>query len=90
MKSTHVIVEGQVQGVWFRDYTQRQALQLNSCGWVRNRGDGSVEAMLQGAESDVKSMLDWFWQGSPKSRVTNVRAQEVTSEEHYTTFEIRH
>jgi acylphosphatase len=90
VKTIHVIVEGRVQGVYFRDYTERQALQLNLSGWVRNKRDGSVEAMLQGADSDVTSMLDWFWQGSPRSKVANVRTREALSEEHYTTFEIRY
>jgi acylphosphatase len=89
MKTIHVIVEGRVQGVFFRDYTHRQACQLNLSGWVRNKGDGTVEAILSGADSDVKSMLEWLWQGSPRSRVDNIHTREV-AEEHYTTFEIRY
>ncbi len=90
MKTIHVIVEGRVQGVCFRDYTYRQALQLNLSGWVRNKADGTVEAMFSGAENDVHSMLDWLWQGSPRSRVDNVRTRELPSEENLTTFEIRY
>ncbi len=89
MQTSHVIVEGRVQGVCFRDYTYRQALQLNLSGWVRNKVDGTVEAMFRGAEKDVQSMLDWLWQGSPRSRVDNIRTREVTSEDNFTTFEIR-
>jgi acylphosphatase len=90
MKTTHVIVEGRVQGVCFRDYTYRQALQLNLSGWVRNKADGSVETMFSGTENDVQSMLDWLWQGSPRSRVDRIRTREVTSLENSTTFEIRY
>ncbi len=90
MKTIHVIVEGRVQGVCFRDYTQRQALYLNLTGWVRNQRDGTVEAVFHGADSDARSMLEWLRQGSPGSKVTNIRSQDVTSEEDYTTFEVRY
>lgn len=90
MKTTHVIVEGRVQGVCFRDYTCRQARRLNLCGWVRNKDDGTVEAIFTGAESDVTSMLEWLRQGSPGSRVDAVRSRDVTPEEDSTTFEIRY
>jgi len=90
MKTAHVIVEGRVQGVSFRDYTHRQAHQLNLSGWVRNNRNGTVEAVFKGAEKDVQSMLDWLWQGSPHSRVDNVRTKEVSTEEDFTTFEVRY
>ncbi len=90
MKTTHVIVEGRVQGVCFREYTRRQAHQLNLAGWVRNNRDGTVEAIFRGTESDVQAMLDWLRQGSPASKVLNIRTSEVPSEEQYTNFEIRY
>ena len=90
MQTIHVIVEGKVQGVYFRDYTCRQARQLNLSGWVRNRSNGTVEAILQGAEGDVLVMLDWLKQGSPRSRVDNIHTSAVTSAEHYPTFEVRY
>jgi acylphosphatase len=89
MRTIHVIVEGRVQGVCFRDYTQRQAHRLNLSGWVRNRQDGTVEAIFNGADSDVMSMLEWLRRGSPRSRVDNIRSRDVTSEEDYSTFEVR-
>ncbi|MCP4343000.1 MAG: acylphosphatase [Desulfobulbaceae bacterium] len=90
MKSIHVIVEGKVQGVCFRDYTQRQARQLNLRGWVRNKRDGSVEAILNGDDSDLTAMLEWLQKGSPMSRVDNIHTEEIISEDHYTTFEVRY
>ena len=90
MKILHVIVEGRVQGVCFRDYTHRQARRLNLTGWVRNKRDGSVEAVICGDESDITVMLDWFRQGSPMSRVDAIRTRELTPEEQYTTFEVRY
>jgi acylphosphatase len=90
MKTTHVQVEGRVQGVWFRDYTQRQAHLLNLSGWVRNKRDGSVEAILSGDDTNVKAMLEWLKQGSPLSRVDNIHIHETITEEEYTTFEVRY
>lgn len=90
MKTIHVIVEGLVQGVCFRDYTKKQAHQLNLSGWVRNNQDGTVEAIIRGAKGDVQSMLNWLTKGSPRSRVDNIRSHEVISEEVFTTFEIRY
>jgi acylphosphatase len=87
---THVIIEGLVQGVSFRDYTRRQAFILHLTGWVRNLSDGSVEAMLCGADSDITRMLDWLRQGSPRSRVDNLRIRQVPATEHFTTFAIRY
>lgn len=90
MQTIHVIVEGKVQGVCFRDYTNRQARQLNLTGWVRNRRDGTVEAFLRGDEGDVAAMLNWLKQGSPMSRVDKIRTSAVTSEKDFTTFEVRY
>lgn len=90
MTMTHVIVEGVVQGVSFREYTRRQAFVLHLTGWVRNLHDGSVEAMLCGTDNDIARMLDWLRQGPPRSRVENLRIRQVPSEEQFATFEIRY
>lgn len=89
MKMTHVIVEGQVQGVFFRESTRREASRLDLFGWVRNVKDGTVEVMLAGPDSRVAAMLDWLRQGSPRSRVAGLRIETVESDEELTTFEIR-
>ena len=90
MQTIHVIVEGIVQGVCFRDYTSQQAHRLKLTGWVRNRPDGTVEALIKGDDGKIAAMLDWFKKGSPMSRVDNIRTSGVTSEEHFTTFEVRY
>ncbi len=89
MKTIHVVVEGQVQGVCFRDYTKRQAFLHNLGGWVRNLPDGSVEAVLQGKEKDVAAMLEWLKKGSPGARVDAVRSSEDTVDQQYRTFQVR-
>ncbi len=89
MRTTHVIVEGVVQGVCFREYTRRRAFTLQLTGWVRNLADGSVEAMLHGADDKVEEMLQWLQQGSPHSRVDNLHIREVEDREVYSNFAIR-
>jgi acylphosphatase len=90
MRRIHVIVEGLVQGVCFRDYTRRQAFTLQLTGWVRNLPDGSVEVMLCGESDRVATMLQWLRQGSPRSRVDELHIDELVGEELCTTFEIRY
>jgi acylphosphatase len=85
-----VIVEGLVQGVFFRDYTYRQALELNISGYVRNLPNRTVEAVLQGEERAVESMLAWLKQGSPRSQVKHLRVQDFDTEEQFSSFEIRY
>lgn len=86
----HVIVNGRVQGVFFRVYTQRQAKSLGLTGWVRNRPDGSVEALVEGEKEKVDQMRQWFYQGSPGSEVTQVTATGQPVSGAYGDFEIRY
>lgn len=90
MKTLHVNVSGRVQGVFYRDYTQRQAESLSINGWIRNMPDGSVEAIISGKDSDVDKMVEWFHEGSPLSNVTAVHVEEVFPTEKLTGFEIRY
>ena len=90
MQVTHVRIEGRVQGVFFRDFTRSQAMQLNLTGWVRNRRDGSVESVIAGREKDISLLLDRLRQGSPGSRVDNVAVSHLESDETFTTFEVRY
>jgi acylphosphatase len=68
----HVVIDGRVQGVCFRLETRREALDRCVTGWVKNLPDGSVEAVLEGDEGDVKSMLKWCEAGPSLARVSNV------------------
>jgi acylphosphatase len=71
-RAVRVRIEGRVQGVWFRAWTEDRARALGLGGWVRNRRDGSVEALFAGPESAVAAMLAACRQGPPAARVTNV------------------
>ncbi len=74
MATVRVIVRGQVQGVGFRAYAEMQAQKLRLDGWVRNRADGTVEAMLTGEPALIERMLIALRVGPPHSAVTNVRS----------------
>jgi acylphosphatase len=72
-KALHVWVEGHVQGVFFRDFTQRKAAALGLTGWVKNLPDGRVEALFVGGEDQCRRALDFVGQGPPRAVVTGVR-----------------
>ena len=78
----HAIISGRVQGVFFRVETQRAAERFGVCGWVRNRRDGTVEAVFEGSQVNVDAALDWCRQGPSMSRVdkVDVNWQEYTGE----------
>ena len=67
-----ITVQGRVQGVWFRKYTQEAALSYGIKGFVQNSGDGSVYVEAEGSRDEVDRFLEWLHQGSPLSRVENV------------------
>jgi acylphosphatase len=68
-----VIVEGRVQGVYFRAHTQEMAYRLNLKGWVKNRRDGKVEALFEGERAKVDEMIHWCHRGPSEAKVTDVR-----------------
>ena len=67
-----VIIEGRVQGVFFRHHTERTALRAGVKGWVKNRRDGSVEAVFEGDQERVDQIIQWCYRGPSEARVTNV------------------
>jgi acylphosphatase len=73
-KAVHVQIEGRVQGVWYRGWTVQEAVQRGLRGWVRNRSDGSVEALFAGPTPKVDAMVEACWRGPPAARVARVTA----------------
>ena len=71
-----LIIHGRVQGVGFRWSLHAQASALGLSGWVRNRRDGSVEALLVGAPEAVEALNDWAWNGPAGARVERVLVQD--------------
>ena len=89
MISRHLIVRGRVQGVGYRDALRDEAERLNVSGWVRNRRDGSVEALVQGAPEAVDAIIAWARRGPGIARVTDLRVNPPPAEldRPYTHFE---
>ena len=76
----HLRIAGRVQGVGYRYMLCSEALAHGIAGWVRNRRDGTVEAVLQGDAAAVQAVLDWARRGPPAARVDSVSAQAAQGE----------
>ena len=72
LKRIQLVVQGRVQGVFFRATAQREARQNALTGWVKNRKDGSVEMVVEGEEDAVKDFLAWAQAGPSTARVDKV------------------
>jgi len=83
-----VVVEGRVQGVWFRESTRRMAEEVGVAGWVRNLPGGDVEAVFEGSREAVAQAVAWAWGGPPNATVTALT--EIAEEpEGLVGFEVR-
>ena len=71
-----LVIHGRVQGVYFRDSMRQQARQLGITGWVRNRSDGTVEAMVSGDPGEIDNIVEWARHGPAKAKVTDVQIEE--------------
>ncbi|WP_417765772.1 acylphosphatase [Spongiibacter tropicus] len=80
MKCVQLRITGKVQGVWYRRWTVGQAKALGLNGWVRNRQDGSVEALVYGPADQVDALIAACHDGSPKARVESVTATSAEPE----------
>jgi acylphosphatase len=73
----HLIISGRVQGVGYRASMIDEARRLGVTGWVRNRRDGTVEAIVDGDSDAVAAIVAWTRRGPPGSRVTGVAVEET-------------
>lgn len=83
-----VIVHGCVQGVAFRHYTCRRALELGVTGWVRNLPDGSVEGLFEGDNPAVQALVEWCRSGPPTARVERLEVHPGEYVGEFDTFRI--
>ena len=87
-KQVEIIVEGKVQGVYFRKSTKEIANLLDICGFVKNEPNGSVLIHASGSMAQVDQLITWCETGPPPASVDNIKV-EVKELEKYHSFEIR-
>ncbi|MDX8404160.1 MAG: acylphosphatase [Mariprofundaceae bacterium] len=88
MRAFNVRVEGRVQGVGFRYYTQQEANRLGIHGWVKNFPDGSVETLICGGEDELNAMLAWLKHGPSSAMVTQTHIEPTSLDPNLTGFNI--
>jgi acylphosphatase len=88
--SSHIHVSGSVQGVGYRDFTQRRAADLQLKGYARNLADGRVEIEVEGERDKVEQLIHLLWQGPPRSKVISVDVSWGPSSTRFHDFSIRY
>ena len=86
--SAHAIISGRVQGVFFRVETQRAAKRFGVFGWVRNKRDGTVEAVFEGQQQAVDAVLQWCQEGPNLAVVKNVEVKWLDFTGEFERFDI--
>jgi acylphosphatase len=84
----HIVIHGDVQGVFFRQSAKGEAEKRNVTGWVKNRPDGSVEAIFEGDKENVDAMTAWCRKGPPRARVKEVAITWQTYTGRFESFDI--
>lgn len=87
MTTRRLVIHGRVQGVGFRYALAQEAERLGLTGWVRNRRDGTVEAVVCGGETAVEQLYEWAQRGPPTAQVSRVLVDMEQGE--FDRFELR-
>jgi acylphosphatase len=83
-----LVINGQVQGVWYRASAQDQAIALGLTGWVKNHGNQEVHAFVQGSAAAIQAFIDWCYDGPERATITTITATEAAPDPQYKEFEI--
>ena len=89
MPTIHLIIQGKVQGVFFRATAKDIAISLGLTGWVKNTREGDVEIMASGEAESLEKFTQWCRQGPSQAKVTNVIFGQLNEEEIFQGFSIR-
>lgn len=87
-KTVKVVITGRVQGVFFRNWTKKNAEKLGLKGTVRNLPTGDVEAVFQGAEDKIAKMLALCHEGSRMAKVQDIRVENLQNADNYVDFRV--
>jgi acylphosphatase len=90
MKRAHVIVQGRVQGVYYRASARDHARRLNLNGWVRNCPDGGVELVVEGERMPIEQFIAWCRKGPPAAVVTQVEVEWQTATGEFEGFFVKY
>lgn len=90
IKRAHVFISGRVQGVFFRQNALKKAKSLGISGWIKNTKDGRVEAIIEGEEEKINTMIEWLKIGPPLARVKNIEIIWEKAKEEFQDFEIQY
>lgn len=90
LKRLHLYVSGRVQGVFYRARTAEKAVSFDLTGWVRNLPDGRVEALFEGDEKHLESMIEWCRRGPQRSRPEGLEIHWRDYGGEFKEFEIRY
>ena len=88
-KRLRLKILGRVQGVSFRYYAEEEAKRLSLTGFINNLNDGTVESLAEGEEKDLKSFINWCYNGSPAAQVTNIKEIWSKATGEYEDFNIK-
>lgn len=88
MKAYHLLITGDVRGVGYRSWMKREAETLHIVGWVKNREDESVEAVVQGEEESIKKIVELSKKGPEVAWVENVEVSEKPVDKDLFVFEV--
>ena len=84
----HLIISGQVQGVFFRRSAKVKADSLRVCGWMRNNRDGSVETVAVGDKKNLSEFVKWCKKGPPFAKVDNIEEVWSSKDEKWNEFSV--
>jgi acylphosphatase len=88
-RTLRLVAHGRVQGVWFREGMRQEAQRLGVTGWVRNRRDGTVEAVVHGAPAAVEAIVAWARRGPEAAEVDRLEVVPADGEGELARFEKR-
>ena len=88
MKKVHIIVSGVVQGIGYRQWLKRGAKRFFITGWVKNREDGSVEAVLFGEEKNIDLFMHHAKNGPPLAHIRDIKIEPYITEETFSLFSV--